>query len=65
MLSGDWDKANKVYSDGCRHVELEDIFDLTALRILLHILYGKPRSVPRSFELEMLTRVAVLVDDFG
>lgn len=65
MLSGDWVEANKVYSDGCRHVDLEDIFDLNALRILLDILHGKTRSVPRSLELEMLTKVAVLVDDFG
>tara|TARA_R110002060_G_scaffold31897_3_gene42533 strand:- start:388 stop:744 length:357 start_codon:yes stop_codon:yes gene_type:complete len=38
-------------------------FDPSALKILLDIIHGKTRRVPRSLDLEMLAKVSVLVDD--
>ncbi|KUI70814.1 hypothetical protein VM1G_06263 [Cytospora mali] len=63
MLSGDWLEANTIYPDGHRHVTLE-AFDPDALLILLNILHGKTRKVPRSVDLEMLAKISVIVDDF-
>jgi hypothetical protein len=62
MLTGNWVEANLVYEDGCRHVTLEG-FDPTALKLLLDIIHGKTRKVPRSLDLEMLAKVSVIVDD--
>jgi hypothetical protein len=65
MLTGGWSEATTVYSDGCRHVDLEhDNFDPEALQILLHTIHGKTSMIPRFIDLEMLAKVAVLVDDF-
>ncbi|KAF3765393.1 hypothetical protein M406DRAFT_16211, partial [Cryphonectria parasitica EP155] len=65
MLSGDWMEAKQIYLDGCRHVDLEGNFDPAALGILLNVLHGKTRIIPKTLDLDMLTKVAVLVDDFG
>lgn len=62
MLSGNWLEARIVHPDGCRHVNMEG-FDPTALKILMNILHGRTRKVPRSIELELLAKIAVLVDD--
>jgi hypothetical protein len=63
MLTGDWKEAQIVHQDGCRHMILEG-FDSSALKLLLDIIHGKTRRVPRSLDLEMLAKVSVLVDDF-
>lgn len=63
MLTGNWEEANIIHQDSCRHVTLEG-FDPSALKLLLEIIYGKTRKVPRSLDLEMLAKVSVLVDDF-
>ncbi|KAH7333293.1 hypothetical protein BKA65DRAFT_564458 [Rhexocercosporidium sp. MPI-PUGE-AT-0058] len=63
MLTGVWKEAHEIHKDGCRHVTLEG-FDPGALKLMLDILHGKTRKVPRSLNLEMLAKVAVLVDDF-
>jgi hypothetical protein len=65
MLTGDWSKAITVYSDGCRHINLGHYnSDPLALQIRLHVIHGKTRDIPRNIDLEMLAKVAVLVDDF-
>lgn len=63
MLTGNWGEANTIHEDGYRHVTLEG-FDPSALKLLLDIIHGKTRKVPRSLDLEMLAKVSVLVDDF-
>jgi hypothetical protein len=62
MLSGDWVEAKTIHSDGYRHVELEG-FDPESTKIVLNILHGKTRRVPRTVDLELLAKIAVVVDD--
>lgn len=62
MLGGNWVEAQTIHPDGCRHVNMED-FDPTALKIVMNIIHGRTRKVPRSVDLELLTNIAVLVDD--
>jgi hypothetical protein len=40
-----------------------DNFDPQALQILLHIIHGKTRMIPRFIDLEMMAKVAVLLCD--
>jgi hypothetical protein len=62
MLSGDWVEAKTIHPDGYRHVELEG-FDPEGTQIVLNILHGKTRRVPRTVDLELLAKIAVVVDD--
>lgn len=62
MLGGDWIEARTFHPDGCRHVNMEGL-DPTALKILMNIIHGKTRKVPRSVDLELLAKIAVVVDD--
>ncbi|KAI0452024.1 hypothetical protein F5B21DRAFT_527310 [Xylaria acuta] len=47
--------------DGLRHVDASD-WDREALLIVLRIIHGRNRQVPKSLDLEMLAKVAVIVD---
>ena len=51
-----------IHPDGYRHVELEG-FDPEGTKIVLNILHGKTRRVPRTVDLELLAKIAVVVDD--
>ena len=62
MLSGDWVEAKTIHPDGYRHVELEG-FDPEGTKMVLNILYGKTRRIPRTVDLELLAKIAVVVDD--
>lgn len=62
MLEGDWIEARTFHPAGCRHVNMEGL-DSTALQILMNIIHGKTRKVPRSVDLELLAKIAVVVDD--
>ncbi|KAI1084797.1 hypothetical protein F5B20DRAFT_523238 [Whalleya microplaca] len=62
MAAGPWLGATIIHPDGYHHWVLEG-FDKGALKILLDIIHGKTRKVPRSVDLEMLAKIAVLVDD--
>ncbi len=62
MLSGDWVEAKTIHPDGYRHVEFEG-FDPEGTKIVLNILHGKTRRVPRIVDLELLAKIAVVVDD--
>lgn len=64
MLTGNWEEAKTIHEDGYRHVTLDAGFDPDALKLLLNIIHGKTRKVPRSLDLEMLAKLSVLVDDF-
>lgn len=62
MLSGTWLEANVVHADGLRHVDMEG-FDIDAFLVVMHILHHKNRKVPEDVGLEMLAKIAVIVDD--
>ncbi|KAJ8127829.1 hypothetical protein O1611_g5807 [Lasiodiplodia mahajangana] len=54
-------KESQPGSDGLRHVDASD-WDVEALLIVLRIIHGRNRQVPKSLSLEMLAKVAVIVD---
>ncbi|KXH37002.1 hypothetical protein CSIM01_00066 [Colletotrichum simmondsii] len=60
-LSGSWKEAAVKHIDGCYHMDATD-WDSEALLILMKVIHGKTRSVPRQMDLEMLAKLAVLVD---
>ncbi|KAI1847290.1 hypothetical protein JX265_013989 [Neoarthrinium moseri] len=60
MLTGSWQEST-LRSDGQYHIRTED-WDAVALLILMHIIHGRTRGVPRAVDLEMLAKIAVLVD---
>ncbi|KAI0101463.1 hypothetical protein F4776DRAFT_658217 [Hypoxylon sp. NC0597] len=61
VLRGPWKEATEVHSDSCRHIEARD-WDENAMLILMQVIHGLNRKVPRSITLEMLAKIAVLVD---
>jgi hypothetical protein len=60
MVDGTW-KESSADPDSRYYVEAED-WDAEALTTLMNIIHGRFRGVPRSVSLEMLAKVAVLVD---
>lgn len=59
MLKGQWKESvpsNSVYEEDASE------WDVEAVLILMNIIHGRIRSVPRVISLEMLTKIAVLVD---
>ncbi|KAK7996677.1 hypothetical protein PG989_004717 [Apiospora arundinis] len=55
MLQGPWEESRT------HTVEASD-WDAEALLILMNIIHGRNRAVPRSISLEMLAKISVLVD---
>lgn len=60
MLDGSW-KESTLTSDLHYTLDASD-WDTDALQILMDIIHGRSRRVPRSLTLELLAKVAVLVD---
>ncbi|KAK2774577.1 hypothetical protein CKAH01_13152 [Colletotrichum kahawae] len=60
-LSGPWKESLNDPNSNMRHVETTD-WDAHALLILLAILHGRTYQVPQNLDLEMLARIATLVD---
>ncbi|KAL1969127.1 hypothetical protein VTN77DRAFT_381 [Rasamsonia byssochlamydoides] len=60
MLQGNWREKHTLLSDGRVSIPVEDWPD--AMLILMNIIHGHTRKVPRTVSLEMLAKVAVLVD---
>lgn len=60
-LNGPWTEATADINDGLRHVEASD-WDDQALLLLMRVLHGLNREVPHTITLEMLAKIAVLVD---
>lgn len=60
-LNGPWTEATADSTDGLRHVEASD-WDDQALLLLMRVLHGLNSEVPRKISLEMLAKIAVLVD---
>jgi len=63
MLSGKWSEGLKVDSDldSLYRVTAED-FDSEALAMVMNVIHGRWSLVPRTVSLEMLARIAVIVD---
>lgn len=62
MLSGGrWKEGVRNDVDGLYHVTAED-WDTEALLILLNVLHHRNRRVPRTISLELLAKLAVLID---
>jgi len=61
MLKGKWLKADTLRNYGSVMVEVEDV-DADALVMLMKIIHGKTRMVPRAVTLEMLAKIAVVVN---
>ncbi|KAF1997511.1 hypothetical protein P154DRAFT_278298 [Amniculicola lignicola CBS 123094] len=62
MLSGStWAEGVRSEVDGMYHITIED-YDEDALLTLFNIIHHRNKNVPRKVTLEMLTKVAVLVD---
>ncbi|KAK2062937.1 hypothetical protein LY76DRAFT_535898 [Colletotrichum caudatum] len=60
-LKGTWEEATSHRADGRYHLEASD-WDPDALLILMNVIHGRTKSVPRRVDCEMLAKIAVLVD---
>jgi hypothetical protein len=61
MLKGPWREGNELASDGRVSIPME-VCDSPSLVILMNIIHGHTRKVPRSVDLDMLAKISVLVD---
>jgi hypothetical protein len=64
MLYGGFKESIDLSSDGKISVPLPDD-DVGAFTILLDIIHGRNRRVPRKMELSMLTKLSILVDKYA
>ncbi|WQF90361.1 hypothetical protein CDEST_15375 [Colletotrichum destructivum] len=60
-LKGPWVEASVSGADGRRHIEASD-WDDQAFLLFMRVLHGLNNEVPRKVSLEMLAKIAVLVD---
>jgi hypothetical protein len=60
LLQGNWKEGDNFRSQGFLHTKLEG--DAEALLILMNVIHHRSRSVSRCLSLEMLAKIAVLVD---
>ncbi|OHW97587.1 hypothetical protein CSPAE12_03640 [Colletotrichum incanum] len=63
-LNGTWKEATPHPFDRRYHLEASD-WDPDALLILMQVIHGRMRSVPRRVDCEMLAKIAILVDYYG
>jgi hypothetical protein len=61
MLKGAWMESNALQSEGYLRIQETD-WDTSALKILMDIIHGRTRRVPKALSLEMLAKIAVIVD---
>ncbi len=59
-LTGAW-KEGSTAAGGCYEINVED-WDAEAMRVVLSLIHCRTKGIPRIVTLEMLTKVAVLVD---
>jgi hypothetical protein len=59
-LTGFW-KEGSVTESGCYEISAED-WDVEAMRVVLSLIHSRTKSIPRTVTLEMLVKIAVLVD---
>lgn len=60
-LQGPWKEGNTTSSDSRRYVYTDD-WDTKALHILMQVIHGRNNGVPKLLDLELLAKIAVLVD---
>jgi virulence-associated protein VagC len=56
-------KEASIETDGLYHWKFEGIFNDEAFELVLKIIHGKTRGVPRSVKLDLLAGIATIVDD--
>ncbi|WQF77009.1 Putative SKP1/BTB/POZ domain superfamily protein [Colletotrichum destructivum] len=61
QLSSRWRKATTIRLDGRCQFDASD-WDVDALLLLLRIIHGRTKEIPRRVDLETLAKVAVLID---
>ncbi|KAK3394997.1 hypothetical protein B0H63DRAFT_533424 [Podospora didyma] len=59
MLTGKWAESAK--TDGKFNLNAED-FDTNALVVVMNVLHLKNRNVPKSISMQMLAKIAIVVD---
>ncbi|KAF5700464.1 hypothetical protein FMUND_14322 [Fusarium mundagurra] len=62
LFSSAFKEASK-QDDGLYHWNFGDVFDVQAFEVVLKIIHGKPRGVPQNVELDLLSKIASIVDD--
>ena len=62
MYSGAWKESTRRDEDGLLSWHVGDLFDPGALTIVMNIIHGLNHKIPRSVDLELLARMAVITD---
>ncbi|KAF4509344.1 hypothetical protein G6O67_003522 [Ophiocordyceps sinensis] len=62
MMTNQWKEADKNTAPGYSYVVSATDWDAQALTILMRVIHGRTALVPRTIELELLAKIAVLVD---
>ncbi|OCL14163.1 hypothetical protein AOQ84DRAFT_309366 [Glonium stellatum] len=62
MFRSGWPEGDALRTKGRVEIRLQNSEDPDALLIILNIIHGHTRKVPRTVDLTMLTKIAVLVD---
>ncbi|KAH7173101.1 hypothetical protein DER46DRAFT_551702 [Fusarium sp. MPI-SDFR-AT-0072] len=62
LFSSGFKEASK-QDDGLYHWNFGDVFDVQAFEVVLKIIHGKTRGVPQAAELDLLSKIASIVDD--
>jgi hypothetical protein len=61
MFSGPWKESQSLAAKECVEIETE-CWDIHAMLILMNIIHGRGRNVPRQVTLKTLSEIAALVD---
>ncbi|KAI2640022.1 hypothetical protein GGS21DRAFT_392990 [Xylaria nigripes] len=64
IMEGSWRETVEIQDDGLRHCVMKG-FQASATSIVLSVIHGKYRHVPRSIKLEGLAEIAIVVDFLG
>ncbi|KAG8664742.1 uncharacterized protein FPOAC1_013522 [Fusarium poae] len=62
LFSSAFKEASK-QDDGLYHWNFGEVFDAQAFELVLKIIHGKTRGLPQNAELDLLSRIASIVDD--
>ncbi|KAF5534763.1 hypothetical protein FNAPI_12272, partial [Fusarium napiforme] len=62
LFSSTFKEASK-QDDGLYHWNFGDVFDVQAFEVVLKIIHGKTRGVPQDAELDLLSKIASIIDD--
>lgn len=62
IFSSNFKEASKE-DDGFYHWKFGDLFDAEAFELVLKIIHGKSRNIPRTVSLDLLAAMASIVDD--